>query len=157
MASARAAKRSPRPPGAADAAVETARSHARSAAEQGVAVEDRLDRLRGRIAEADDALDALGARAGRHSGAIESAGRLLAAARDVAVRAQTRGQLTVDAADALSTLAGELDAGLGRLGWTGAGESPLMELDLAEWQSPLPLDERTEGARHRFGPRREGG
>ena len=143
--------------GAADAAVETARSHARSAAEQGVAVEDRLDRLRGRIAEADDALDALGARAGRHSGAIESAGRLLAAARDVAVRAQTRGQLTVDAADALSTLAGELDAGLGRLGWTGAGESPLMELDLAEWQSPLPLDERAEGARHRFGPRREGG
>ena len=139
--------------GAADTAVEAARSQARSAAVQGVAVEDRLDRLRGRIAEADDALDALGARAGRHSGAIESAGRLLAAARDVAVRAQSRGQLAADAADALSTLAGELDAGLGRLGWTGAGESPVAEVDRAEWQSALPHDDLAEGAPHRLGPR----
>lgn len=143
--------------GAADAAVEAARTHARSAAEQGVATEERIDRLRGRIAEANDALDTLGARAGRHSGVVESAGRLLAAAREVAVRAQSGGQLTADAADALSTLAGELDAGLGRLGWTGAGESSVVELDVAEWQSPLPLDDLAEGAPHRFGPGREDG
>ena len=143
--------------GAADTAVEAARAQARSAAGQGVAMEGRIDRLRGRIAEVDDALDALGACADRHSGAIESAGRLLAAARDVAVRAQSRGQLAADAADALSTLAGKLDAGLGRLGWTGAGGSPVVELDLAEWRSPPALDDPAEGAPHRFGPGREDG
>ena len=143
--------------GAADAAVEAARTHARNAAGQGVAMEDRIDRLRGSIAEADDALDALGICADRHSGAIESAGRLLAAAREVAVRAHSGGQLTADAADALSTLAGELDAGLGRLGRTGAGEPPMVELALAEWQSPLPLEDTAEGAPHRLGPEREDG